>query len=45
MREAIIIFTRVPVAGKTRTRLEAMISPEECAQLHRCFLKDLKRLC
>lgn len=45
MREAIIIFTRVPVAGKTKTRLEAMISPEECAQLHRCFLRDLKRLC
>jgi len=45
MKEAIILFTRVPVAGKTKTRLQTLFSPQECAQLHRCFLKDIKKSC
>ncbi|WP_028828831.1 TIGR04282 family arsenosugar biosynthesis glycosyltransferase [Proteocatella sphenisci] len=45
MNEAIIIFTRVPVAGKTKTRLESLFLPEECAEIHSCFLKDIKKCC
>lgn len=41
-KEAIILFTRVPIPGKTKTRLEKILSPQECAKLHRCFLMDLK---
>ena len=42
MKEAIIIFTRVPIPGKTKTRLEKFITKEECAELHKNFLKDIK---
>ena len=45
MKEAIIIFTRVPVPGNTKTRLQKLLRPEECAKLHVCFLKDLKSCC
>lgn len=43
MRRAIIVFTRVPVAGQTKTRLMPYFSPQECAGLHTCFLKDIAR--
>ena len=38
---ALIIFTRIPIAGKTKTRLQTKLSPEECAEIHKCFLKDI----
>lgn len=34
-KEAIILFTRVPVPGKTKTRLEDFMSPEDCAELQK----------
>ena len=36
---AIILFTRIPVAGKTKTRMMPFLSGEECADLHTCFIK------
>ena len=41
MKQAIICFTRVPKAGKTKTRLMPYLRGEECAQLHWAFLRDL----
>ncbi len=41
MKQAIILFTRLPIAGETKTRLQKVFSPEQCATLHRKFLKDL----
>lgn len=41
MKNALIIFTRVPVAGQTKTRLMPYLTGEECKRLHECFLKDL----
>ena len=38
---ALIIFTRIPIAGKTKTRLQKKLSAEECCNLHKCFLKDI----
>ncbi|WP_297276758.1 TIGR04282 family arsenosugar biosynthesis glycosyltransferase [uncultured Brachyspira sp.] len=38
---ALIIFTRIPIAGKTKTRLQTKLLPEECADIHQCFLKDI----
>lgn len=38
---ALIIFTRIPIAGKTKTRLQTKLLPEECADIHKCFLKDI----
>lgn len=41
MKRAWICFTRVPLPGRTKTRLLPLLSPEECAALHRAFLRDL----
>ncbi|TXJ30522.1 glycosyltransferase [Brachyspira aalborgi] len=40
-KNVLIIFTRIPEAGKTKTRLQKKLSMEECANLHKCFLKDI----
>ncbi|SEU22753.1 transferase 1, rSAM/selenodomain-associated/transferase 2, rSAM/selenodomain-associated [Lacrimispora sphenoides] len=45
MRRAIIIFTRVPIPGSTKTRMMPQLSPRQCAKLHICFLKDIKKEC
>lgn len=41
MKNALILMTRVPIPGKTKTRLETHFTPEQCAELHTCFLKDI----
>lgn len=45
MRKAMILFTRVPVPGQTKTRLMPYFSARQCAKLHRCFLEDIKKEC
>ena len=45
MKRAIIIFTRVPEPGKTKTRMMPHLSPVQCARLHTCFLKDIVTEC
>lgn len=45
MKEAIIIFTRVPIKGHTKTRLETCLSKENCAGLHVSFIKDIYNTC
>ena len=44
MNRAVICFTRVPRPGVTKTRLQAVLSPEHCAGLHWAFLKDLAQV-
>ncbi|MCI9489187.1 MAG: DUF2064 domain-containing protein [Dorea sp.] len=44
-KRALIIFTRVPVPGMTKTRLMPYLTPEQCARLHECFLKDIAKIC
>lgn len=44
MKKAIICFTRVPQAGKTKTRLMSFLSGEECAALHIAFLEDISEV-
>lgn len=41
MKRAIILFTRVPLAGQTKTRLMPFLTPKECADIHSNFLKDI----
>lgn len=41
MNNALIVFTRVPIPGMTKTRLMPFLKGEECAELHTCFLKDI----
>jgi len=38
---ALILMTRIPIPGKTKTRLMEILTAEECAKLHRCFLMDM----
>lgn len=40
---ALIVFTREPEAGRTKTRLMPYFSASQCADLHRCMLKDISR--
>ena len=41
MKKAVICFTRVPRPGVTKTRLLPLLTPMQCAELHRAFLQDL----
>lgn len=41
MKNALILMTRVPIPGKTKTRLEPFLTPEQCAALHTAFMKDI----
>ena len=45
MDRAVILFTRAPVPGQTKTRMMPELSPASCARLHTCFLKDIRREC
>ena len=38
---ALILMTRVPIPGKTKTRLMDTLSGTQCAELHMNFLEDL----
>lgn len=41
MQAALILMSRAPIAGKTKTRLESHLKKEECSELHKAFLKDI----
>ncbi len=41
MKNALIILTRAPIPGKTKTRLMTHLTGDECAAIHECFLKDI----
>ncbi|AKN30900.1 glycosyltransferase [Clostridium carboxidivorans P7] len=41
---ALILMTRVPIAGMTKTRLMKIFTGTECAQLQQCFLLDLFKM-
>ena len=38
---AIILFTRIPVAGKTKTRLKPLLGDDECCMVQRAFISDV----
>ncbi len=38
---AYVIFTREPVPGETKTRLMPYYTAEQCAELHKCILRDI----
>lgn len=43
--DALILMTRIPIPGKTKTRLMEVLTGEECAQIHYNFLLDLFSVC
>jgi rSAM/selenodomain-associated transferase 1 len=46
MPNALVIFTKAPLVGQVKTRLCPPLSPEEAAELARCFLTDtVERAC
>jgi rSAM/selenodomain-associated transferase 1 len=40
-KEALILFTRLPLPGQTKTRLMPWLTPEQCAELHCAMLRDI----
>ena len=40
MKQAIILMTKIPLAGTVKTRLHPILPPEECAALAAAFLQD-----
>ena len=45
MKNAIICFTRIPLPGQTKTRLQPFLNGAECAALHSAFLRDIAAVC
>ncbi|MBM3761448.1 MAG: glycosyltransferase [Acidobacteria bacterium] len=41
MPPVILVFAKAPVPGRVKTRLQPVLSPEECAELHRSFVGDV----
>lgn len=41
---AIVVMSKLPIPGKTKTRLIGKMSPEECAAFHLACLKDTAKL-
>jgi len=41
LQAAVVLMSRAPIPGKTKTRLESHLKKEECAELHKAFLKDI----
>ncbi|MEW9095865.1 MAG: TIGR04282 family arsenosugar biosynthesis glycosyltransferase [Clostridiaceae bacterium] len=39
--KALILMTRIPIPGKTKTRLMKILSANECAEIHKAFLLDI----
>ncbi len=40
MKRALLVITKRPQAGQTKTRLSPPLLPEQAAQLYECFLRD-----
>lgn len=38
---AIVIFAKAPIPGLVKTRLAGYLTPEECAELYKCFFLDI----
>ena len=45
MDRALICFTRAPLPGRTKTRLQPVLSGAACAALHAAFLLDIAQVC
>lgn len=41
-KTVVILFTRIPVPGKTKTRMMPYLTGRDCARLHTSFLRDIK---
>lgn len=45
MKKAVILFTRVPLSGPTKTRMQSLLSMEEAAELQACMIRDIGQVC
>ncbi len=44
MSTGIVLMSRAPIPGQTKTRLETHLQPEKCARLHKAFLRDISQM-
>lgn len=42
---ALVLMTRAPLPGATKTRMMPHLTARQCAYLHRCMLRDISRVC
>lgn len=40
-KRAVILFTRIPIPGYTKTRLQPFLNEHECCELHKAFISDM----
>lgn len=45
MKQAVILFTRVPIPGQTKTRLMPFLSGEACVMLHSDLIRNAYQAC
>lgn len=43
MRRAVLLFTRIPLPGRTKTRMMPSLTPKQCARLHAELIRDAAR--
>lgn len=43
--DALVVMTRAPQPGRTKTRMMPRLTPDQCACLHRALLSDLADVC
>ncbi|AGB41130.1 hypothetical protein Halha_1182 [Halobacteroides halobius DSM 5150] len=44
MSVGIILMSRAPIPGQTKTRLQTHLTGKQCARLHKAFLQDLSQM-
>lgn len=44
MKKAVVVMSKIPVPGQTKTRLQAKLLAEECAFFHRACLRDILQI-
>ncbi|GAB6098206.1 TIGR04282 family arsenosugar biosynthesis glycosyltransferase [Halanaerocella petrolearia] len=44
MSVGVILMSRAPIPGQTKTRLQTHLTGEDCARLHKAFLQDLSQM-
>lgn len=44
MSVGVILMSRAPIPGKTKTRLQSHLTGKQCAKLHKAFLKDISNM-
>ncbi|MEG0108841.1 MAG: TIGR04282 family arsenosugar biosynthesis glycosyltransferase [Lachnospiraceae bacterium] len=45
MKRAVILFTKAPIKGNVKTRMQSLIKPEECGMIQKYMIADIAHTC